>query len=74
MEVVKVSPLEDTVVNEPNRVDQPERVKRLDHQRNTQTNSLSQGESQDESWAERGKQKKLVHLHKLFCLASKLLC
>jgi hypothetical protein len=48
MVVVKESLLGDTDVSEPSKVDQQERVKRLVHQRSTQTNSLSIGESQDD--------------------------
>jgi len=54
--VVKVSLLGDTDVSEPSKVDQLERVRRLVHQRSTQTNSLSTGESQDDSWEERDSQ------------------
>jgi hypothetical protein len=40
--------------NEPNKVVRLEKVRRPDHQRSTQTNSLSHGESQDASWAGSG--------------------
>jgi hypothetical protein len=66
MVVVKVSLLGDTDVSEPSKVDQPERVKRLVHQRSTQTNSLLLGESQDDLWEERGKTKN--RLRPVFCL------
>jgi hypothetical protein len=66
MVVVKVSLLGGTDVSEPSKVDQPERVRKLVHQRSTQTNSLSIGESQDDLWAENAKTKN--RLWPVFCL------
>jgi hypothetical protein len=68
MVVVKVSLHGDTVVNELSRVVRPEKVRRHDHQRNTQTNSSFKGESRDDLWAENDKSTKKLATWPVFLL------